>query len=63
MFYFVLGNLPPHLRTKLRHIKLVAIAKAEHVKKYGMNTILRPFVEDVKKLVSIYLSDILIIYS
>ena len=52
LFYFVLGNLPPALRSKLGHIQLVAIAKSHVVKKYGANAILKPIVEDIKKLVS-----------
>ena len=51
LFYFVLGNLPPALRSKLGHIKLVAITKSSVVKNYGANAILKPVVEDVKKLV------------
>ncbi len=55
LFYFTLGNISPKLRSKLSSIQLVSIVKCTVLKKYGMNAVLRPFVEDVKKLVSPYL--------
>ena len=51
MFYFVLGNVSPLFRSKIRHIQLVALAKSERLKKYGVNAILEPIVNDIKKLV------------
>lgn len=51
LFYFVLGNIAPMFRSKVRRIQLVAIAKSEHFKKYGANAILKPIIEDIKKLV------------
>ncbi len=39
-------------RSQVKHIHLAAIAKVEHLKKYGCNAILKPIVEDIKKLVS-----------
>ena len=52
VFYFTLCNLAPKLRSKVRHIQLAAIAKSEHLKKYGANAILQPIIQDIKKLVS-----------
>lgn len=52
MFYFTLGNVRPQNRSKLSAINLVAIAKYKHVSQYGMDAILKPFVKDLKKLVS-----------
>ena len=52
MFYFTLGNLSPKFRSKLSLIYLVAIVKQKNLAMYGMDAILRPFVEDMKKLVS-----------
>lgn len=53
VFYFVIGNVAPMFRSKVRRIQLAAIAKSEHVKKYGMNAILEPIVADIKKLVCV----------
>ena len=52
LYYFVLGNIPPSFGSKVKYIQVVAIAKTEHVKQYGCNAILKPLVDDVKKLVS-----------
>ncbi|XP_038063356.1 uncharacterized protein LOC119734056 [Patiria miniata] len=39
-FYYVLLNIPPHLRTKLEAIQLVAMAKTADLKTYGFGKIL-----------------------
>ncbi len=57
IFYFTLGNIPPSARSKLSSINLLAITKEKHLKKYGMDTILKPIVNDLKRLVSICWSD------
>lgn len=54
MFYFTLGNLSPKYRSCLPNIQLVAIAKAAMISSYGVDKILQPFVDDVKKLVGVY---------
>ena len=51
MFYFVLGNLSPKYRSKLSAIQLVAIAKQKDLSLYGMDAVLQPFVEHIKRLV------------
>lgn len=51
MFYFTLGNLSPKYRSYLPNIQLVAIAKTSVISAYGINQILKPFVDDIKKLV------------
>ncbi len=51
IFYISLGNMPPKCRSQLSAIYLVAIAHHRNLVKYGMDSILRPFVEDMKKLV------------
>ena len=53
MFYFTLGNLSPKYRSHLPNIQLVAIAKSTMISSYGMDRILQPFVDDVKRLVSL----------
>lgn len=55
MFYFTLGNLSPKYRSHLPNIQLVAIAKSAMISSYGMDRILQPFVDDVKKLVCIFI--------
>lgn len=49
-FYYVLLNIPPHLRTKLEAIQLVAMAKTTDLKKYGLGTILKNCIESLQKL-------------
>lgn len=55
LFYFTLGNVRPQFRSKMKMINLVAACKQNYIKKYGMDSILNPFIEDLKKLVSIIL--------
>ena len=52
-FYFTLGNLSPKNRSRLSAIQLVALVKSNFISTYGMDEVLKPFVNDVKKLVSI----------
>lgn len=52
MFYFMLGNITPSKRSKLKGIQLLAICKHTLVKKYGMNEIIKPIVKDIKSLVN-----------
>ena len=40
VFYFTLGNIPPEDRSKLSNIYLLAVAKAQHVKRHGMQKLL-----------------------
>lgn len=49
MFYFMLGNLSPHLRSQLQSIQLLAVAKSS-VEKYGVDNLLEPFMRDLKIL-------------
>ena len=50
LFYYLLGNLSPYLRSQLRSIKLLAVAKATVIVKYGINVILESFMKDLKEL-------------
>ena len=54
MFYYTLGNINPNMRSKLRGIQLLAICKQKLIKQYGMNKALKPFVDDIKKLVNVH---------
>ena len=49
-FYFTLGNL---YRSKLSSIYLVALVKSKFISDYGMDAVLKPIVDDIKKLVSV----------
>ena len=53
LFYFSLGNLKPRLRSTTDSIQLVAVVKCDFLNKYGVDEILKPFVEDIKKLESV----------
>ncbi|XP_056439497.1 uncharacterized protein LOC130376301 isoform X1 [Gadus chalcogrammus] len=48
--YFTLRNLPPHLNSSLMNIHLISLFHSQDAKKYGLNKILKPFIDDVKKL-------------
>ncbi|XP_028415149.1 uncharacterized protein LOC114538196 [Dendronephthya gigantea] len=52
MFYYTLGNFNPKIRSKHCAIRLLGIANAKLVKKYGYNAILKPIIEDIKKIES-----------
>ena len=49
-FYFVLGNIPSKLRSRLCDKNLVMIFAATLISKYGYQLILQPFLEDLEKL-------------
>ena len=51
-FYYILGNLKPSLRSKL-NIQLLLLAKYSSVSEYGIDQMLEPIVEDIKKLESV----------
>lgn len=53
LFYYVLGNIDPALRSGLNTIQLLCIVRCIHIEKYGMDVILQPFVEDIQKLESV----------
>ena len=55
LFYFTLRNITPALQSKLKCILLLAVVESRLIKKYGLNTILEPFVESVMKLESVRL--------
>lgn len=50
MFYYLLGNLSPYLRSQLRSIQLLAAVKAPIIEKYGVDVVLEPFMRDLKVL-------------
>ncbi|XP_064638338.1 uncharacterized protein LOC135494351 [Lineus longissimus] len=50
--YYILGNIPPKLRSRLYVIQVACLARSIHVKKYGLEAILAPFLRDLKQLES-----------
>lgn len=48
--YFTLDNIHPRFNTLLKNIHPVAFANSKVVKKYGINSILKPFVHEMKYL-------------
>lgn len=42
MYYYCVANISPKYRSRVCTVKLFAIAKASHVKKYGIDKILGP---------------------
>ena len=50
-FYYTIGNISPKYRSRLSSIQLLALAKSNLITTYGIDIILKPFIDDVKKLV------------
>lgn len=48
--YLVVGNLYPHNRGKIDNIQLILLCKDSYFKHFGPNTVLKPFIEDIKIL-------------
>lgn len=50
--FLMLANIPPKFRSRLNAINLAIVAKFTDVEKYGINEILKPFVQDLNILSS-----------
>ena len=50
MFYFQLGNIYSEYRSKLKSINVLATVESRYLKKYGMDAILKLFVEELQVL-------------
>ena len=50
IFYYVLGNLRPKLRSTLRCIQLIAAVTYPNLQEYGFEKVLQPFIADANKL-------------
>lgn len=50
-FYFTLGNLEPKFRSTIVSIQLLGIVKKSVMDMYGIDAVLQPFMDDIKKLV------------
>lgn len=49
----MIGNIRPELRATQRAIQLIACVKSTHIKEYGFQPILNPFIDDVKTLAEV----------
>ena len=54
MFYYLLGNIEPKLRSTLKCIQLIACVSVPDMQKYGYEMILKPFISDANKLYEVY---------
>ena len=50
LYYYTVANLSPKFRSRHSAVRLLAIAKSTLVKQYGVNSILKPIVDDLKTL-------------
>lgn len=50
LFYYLIGNIEPKLRSSLKCIQLIACVSAENLEKYGFDMILKPFIQDANTL-------------
>ena len=48
--YYTLGNISPKYRSQLDAIQLLAIATSPVIKRYGIDAILEPFLDDLQYL-------------
>ena len=48
--FFFLGNVRPQFRSTLKSIHLVSVGKHEDILHYGIDTLLLPFIDDLKTL-------------
>ena len=61
VFYFSLGNLHPKYRSQYSSIHLVALCKRKYINLYSMSDVLKPLIEDIKRLVSLMVINFLTI--
>ncbi len=50
VFYYLLGNIEPKLRSTLKCIQLIACVTTENLEKYGFDMVLKPFIQDANIL-------------
>lgn len=53
MFYYILGNIRPELRSTHKVIQLIACVENPVLSEYGFHKILQPFIEEVNLLCSV----------
>ena len=52
-FYYMLGNIRPELRSKISGIQLLLLVNYTSVAEFGIDRMLQPIVEDLRKLESV----------
>ena len=57
-FYFTLGNMRPQLRSSVKAIQLVALAKTNHISEYGICPVLHCITDDILLLEKVYICGI-----
>lgn len=50
MFYYGFENVPRSVNSNMKSVHLLAAAYSQDVKRYGFEPVLRPFINEVKKL-------------
>ena len=55
MFYYLLGNIRPRYRSQLKAIQLVAVVNTSIIDSNGIDAVLAPLVDDIKKLEKVYI--------
>ena len=53
LFYYMLGNIEPQYRSSLRCINLLAVTTSVMIEKYGLDEIMKPFIQDLNHLSSV----------
>ena len=53
LFYYTIGNIDPKFRSAIHTIQLVAVVKTTLISKYGINQILKPFMDEINVLESV----------
>ena len=48
MFYFTIGNIHPYYRSTIWHIYLLSIACTLDIEKYGIDEVLKPFMDEIR---------------
>ena len=51
--YFTIANIDPAVRSRLESINFVALFKSQLLQEYSFDDVLKPFVDDLKKLSSV----------
>ena len=59
-FYFTLGNMSPQLRSSVKAIQLVALAKTSHISQYGISPVLQCITDDILQLEKVNMSGCLL---
>lgn len=50
VFYWSLMNLPPHLRSNLRSIQIIAVVNSSYLREHGPDLILKSFMDSISEL-------------